>query len=59
LPAAVRRALQKKAGSGKITRTESITKLGAIVAYEVKVITNGKKSEVQVGPDGMPLDHEE
>ncbi len=59
LPAAVRRALQKKAGPGTITRTESITKLGSIVAYEAKVITNGKKSEVQVGPDGMPLDHEE
>lgn len=59
LPAAVRRALQKKAGPGTITRTESISKLGSIVAYEAKVITNGKKSEVQVGPDGMPLDHEE
>ena len=59
LPAAVRRALQKKAGPGTIKRTESITKLGSIVAYEAKVITNGKKSEVQVGPDGMPLDHEE
>ena len=59
LPAVVRRALQKKAGPGTITRTESISKLGSIVAYEAKVITNGKKSEVQVGPDGMPLDHEE
>jgi hypothetical protein len=59
LPAVVRRALEKKAGPGTITRTESISKLGSIVAYEAKVITNGKKSEVQVGPDGMPLYHEE
>jgi len=59
LPAAVRGALQKKAGPGTIKRTESITKLGSIVAYEAKVITNGKKSAVQVGPDGKPLDHEE
>jgi hypothetical protein len=29
------------------------------VAYEAKVSTNGKKSEVQVGPDGKPLEHEE
>ena len=59
LPAAVRGALQKKAGPGTIKRTESITKLGSVVAYEARVITNGKKSEVQVGPDGKPLDHEE
>jgi hypothetical protein len=59
LPAAVREGLQKKAAQGKITKVESITKHGAIVAYEAKVLTNGKKSEVQVGPDGKPLAHEE
>jgi hypothetical protein len=59
LPAAVRDGLQKKAGAGKITKVESITKHGKIVAYEAKVITAGKKAEVQVGPDGKPLDHEE
>jgi len=59
LPAAVRDGLQKKAGAGKITKVESITKHGAIVAYEAKVLTAGKKTEVQVGPDGKPLDHEE
>ena len=48
-----------KAGSGKITKVESIRKHGAIVAYEAKVLTNGKRSEVQVAPDGKPLDHEE
>ena len=30
-----------------------------LVAYEAQVTTNGKRSEVQVGPDGKPLDHEE
>ena len=59
LPAAVRRALQKKAGPGTIKRTESITKLRSIVAYEATVITNGKKSAVQVAPDGNPLNREE
>jgi hypothetical protein len=59
LPAAVRDGLQKKAGAGKITKVESITKHGAVVAYEAKVLTAGKKTEVQVGPDGKPLDHEE
>jgi hypothetical protein len=38
---------------------ESLTKKGKLVAYEAKVNTGGKKSEVQVGPDGKPLDHEE
>jgi uncharacterized membrane protein YkoI len=59
LPAAVRDGLQKKAGAGKISKVESITKHGTIVAYEAKVLTAGKKSEVQVGSDGKPLAHEE
>jgi hypothetical protein len=59
LPSAVRDGLQAKAGSGKVIKVESITKNNRLVAYEAKVMTNGKKSEVQVGPDGRPLDHEE
>jgi biopolymer transport protein ExbD len=59
LPAAVREGLQRKAGAGAIKKVESITKHDTVVAYEAKVITNGKKSEVQVGPGGKPLDHEE
>jgi hypothetical protein len=55
----VRKGLQNKAGGGKITKVESITKHGTIVAYEAKVLTGTKKTEVQVGPDGKPLDHEE
>jgi hypothetical protein len=59
LPAAVREGLQQKAGSGKIGKVESITKHGSLVAYEAHVMTGTKKSEVQVGPDGKGLDHEE
>ena len=55
----VRAGLQAKAGKGKITKIESIRKKDKLVAYEARVVTDGKKSEVQVGPDGKPLDHEE
>jgi hypothetical protein len=55
----VKAGLQAKAGKGKILKVESLTKKDKIVAYEAQVETNGKKSEVQVGPDGKPLDHEE
>jgi hypothetical protein len=57
---AVREGLQAKAGKGKIVKVESLTKRGTVIAYEAQVVTDGnKKSEVQVGPDGKPLDHEE
>lgn len=59
LPSAVKAALQAKAASGKILKVESLTKHGKVVAYEAKVLTAGKKKEIQVGPDGKPLDHEE
>ena len=59
LPAAVREGLQSKAGKGKIVQVESLTKHDKLVAYEAHVVTGAKKSEVQVGPDGRPLDHEE
>jgi hypothetical protein len=59
LPAAVQSGLQAKAGTGKLGKVESITKHDKLVAYEAKVMTNGKRSEVQVGPDGKPLAHEE
>ena len=59
LPAAVKEGLQAKAGRGKLLKVESLTKHEQVVAYEAKVLTGGKKSEIQVGPDGKPLDHEE
>jgi hypothetical protein len=59
LSAAVKEGLQARAGKGRIVKVESITKHDRLVAYEAKVLTGTKKSEVQVGPDGKPLDHEE
>jgi hypothetical protein len=59
LPPAVKDALQAKAGAGKILKVESLTKHDKLVAYEAVVQIAGKKKELQVGPDGKPLDHEE
>jgi hypothetical protein len=59
LPPAVLRGLQERAGTGKIGKVEKLTKKDKLVAYEAKVLSNGKHSEVRVGPDGKPLDHEE
>jgi hypothetical protein len=55
----VKAAFEAKAGDGRILKVESLTKKGKLVAYEAKVETNGKKTEIQVGPDGKPLDHQE
>ena len=44
---------------GKILKVESISEHDKVVAYEAKVQNAGKRSEIQVGPDGKPLDHEE
>jgi hypothetical protein len=59
LPADVKSGLQSRAGSGKILKVESLTKHGKLVAYEAKVEANGKKKEIQVGPDGKALAHDE
>jgi hypothetical protein len=59
LPVAAREVLQTKAGTGKILKVESLTKHDRLVAYEAVVQNGGKKMEVQVGPDGEQLAHEE
>jgi hypothetical protein len=59
LPEEIRAGLQAKAGNGQLLKVESITKHDKLVAYEAQVRSSGKRSEVQVGPDGKPLDHEE
>jgi hypothetical protein len=59
LPTAVRDGLRVKAGKGKLLKVESITKHDKVVAYEAEVLTAGKQSEVQVGPEGQSIDHEE
>jgi hypothetical protein len=59
LPPSVRDALQKKAAPGKILKIESLTKHDQLVAYEAQIVIGGKKSEIQVGPDGATLNHPE
>ena len=59
LSPAMRDGLRAKVGKGKIVKVESLTKHGRLVAYEAQVVTDGKRSEVQIGNDGRPLDHEE
>jgi len=55
----VKAGLLKAAGTGTITKVESLTKKDKIVAYEAGVKNGTKKSEVQVGPDGKELAHPE
>lgn len=59
LPATVQAALKKAAGSGTIQVIESLTKNGNLVAYEAQVKHRKKRSEIQVGPNGERLKHEE
>jgi uncharacterized membrane protein YkoI len=59
LPAAVRDGLAKLAGKGTISKVESLTKKGKLVAYEAVVKKGSKNSEIQVGPDGKRLTHPE
>ena len=60
LPSQVKKGLEAKSGTGKIVKVEALTKNGKLVAYEAQVTTKGsKKSEIQVGPEGQALGHEE
>jgi hypothetical protein len=58
-PNAVQAALTKNAAGAKITKVETITKQGKLVAYEAATLKGTKRGELQVGPDGSKLDHEE
>jgi len=55
LPPAVKTALEKQAGKGKITFVESVTKGSSVVAYEAKIKTAGKTSEIKVSPQGAAV----
>jgi hypothetical protein len=59
LPGAVQSALTAKAAGAKIVKIESITKKGKLVAYEAATLKGAKKGEIQVGPNGEKLAHEE
>jgi hypothetical protein len=54
LPAAVKDAIQKRAAKGQIVLVEAVSKNDSIVAYEAKIKTAGKTSEITVKPDGSP-----
>ena len=58
LPVEVKASLRARAKNGKITKVESLTKQDKLVAYEAQVDTDGKHSEIQVGPKGERLLHE-
>jgi hypothetical protein len=55
----VQRGLKAKAGEATITKVESLTKKGTLVAYEAATRRGTKKGEVQVGPAGGSLAHPE
>jgi hypothetical protein len=59
LSAEVQAGLKTKAEGATIVKVESIKKRDKLVAYEAKAQKDGKKKEVQVGPDGKPLAHAE
>jgi hypothetical protein len=59
LPPEVKAGLTSAAGSGTILKVESLRKGGKLVAYEADVKNGPKHSEVQVGPNGNKLAHEE
>ncbi len=59
LPANVQSALTAKSAGAKITKVESLTKKGKLVAYEAATLKGTKKGEIQVGPAGEKLMHEE
>ena len=57
LQADVKKGLEVKAAGAKITKVESLTKNGRLVAYEAATLRGTKRGEVQVGPDGASLMH--
>jgi hypothetical protein len=59
LAPAVQQAIKAQAGTATIGRVERLTKGEKVVAYEAHVTVNGKRKEIQVGPNGEKLDHEE
>ncbi len=59
VPAKVQTSLTAKAQGAKITKVESLKKKDKLVAYEAATLKGSKRGEIQVGPDGQKLSHEE
>jgi hypothetical protein len=53
LPAAVRTAIEQNARGGRVGVIESISKGGAVVAYEAHVRRGGRSREIKVNPEGQ------
>jgi hypothetical protein len=52
VPADVRAAIVRSAGGGRVVIVESISKGGAVEAYEAHVRRGRRTVEIKVGPDG-------
>jgi hypothetical protein len=53
IPAAVKAVVDKAAaGGGKITKLEAVKHDGKITGYEATVVKNGKKTGLELNPDG-------
>jgi len=59
LSASVKTGLAAKAKDARIVKVESLTKGSKLVAYEASTLKGSHHGEVQVGPDGGSLSHEE
>ena len=59
LSSQARKGLEAKAAGATIRKVESLTKNGKLVAYEAHLAKGDKHFDIQVAPDGSPLDHEE
>ncbi len=55
LSAAIRAEVEKNIGQAKLLRLESVTKSGVLTGYEASVLKAGKKSGIEMGPDGKLL----
>jgi hypothetical protein len=55
----VKAALTAKAKGGTVRKVESLRKKDKLVAYEAQIDTGRRHSEIQVGPNGESLRHEE
>lgn len=53
LPTAVRATIEQNAGGGQIGVIESLTKGGAVVAYEAHIRKAGRSQEIKVDPSGQ------
>lgn len=59
VPTKVSSSFIARAKGANIVKIESLTKGGRLVAYEASIEKNGHKGELQVGPTGEKLSHEE